>query len=276
VQLCAELRVDRMVLRPLNHSDSLLDSTRAGHHFNYQKELLPFDELVRASGRAAELCRRFGVELTDQMDFGGSAMGAQFDVWFEEGRRAVSDAANAGAAASPVEQTPPEQGPEAGPAEDSPAMPLLPRAEPLPSLGGERKPLCTEPWKSLYILRRGVFPCCYGDKRLGDMDQYREAWNSPQLQQIRTALAEGRFPSYCLDSSLCPIVQKMQHAAAPVSTEPPSAPQLSPELVAEPPSTPEPSPEVPQGDTVPAGMFGRAWALLASFRGEAKPRCETN
>ena len=31
------------------------------------------------------------------------------------------------------------------------------------SLGAERKPACTEPWKSLYILRRGVFPCCLRD-----------------------------------------------------------------------------------------------------------------
>ena len=26
---------------------------------------------------------------------------------------------------------------------------------PLPSLGGEKQPLCLEPWRSLYILRRG-------------------------------------------------------------------------------------------------------------------------
>ena len=89
VRLCADLPVDRLVLRPLNNSPGAnLDWERNGHHFQYQKELLPFDELVRVSGRAAELCRRYGVHLADQMDFGG-AMGPQFDELFEEGRRSV-------------------------------------------------------------------------------------------------------------------------------------------------------------------------------------------
>ena len=87
VRICADLEVDRLVLRPLNYSPSVsLDWDRAGYRFEYQKELLPFEELVRVSGRAAEICRRLGVHLADQMDFGGS-MGAQFDRWFEEGRR---------------------------------------------------------------------------------------------------------------------------------------------------------------------------------------------
>jgi hypothetical protein len=35
---------------------------------NVQKELLRFDELVRVSGRVAELCRRHGIPLSDHME----------------------------------------------------------------------------------------------------------------------------------------------------------------------------------------------------------------
>ena len=73
VELCAELRADRLVLRPLNASEGIdLVWDREGYHFDYQREMLPFDELVRVSGRVAELCRRLDVPLSDQMDFGGS------------------------------------------------------------------------------------------------------------------------------------------------------------------------------------------------------------
>ncbi|HWP67026.1 MAG TPA: radical SAM protein, partial [Candidatus Limnocylindria bacterium] len=101
VRLCAELNVDRMVLRPLNYSDSVtLDWERAGYHFQYTKELLPFETLVRASGRAARLARELGVELADQMDFGG-AMRDLFREAYEEGEREI------GAAAAPASATVP-------------------------------------------------------------------------------------------------------------------------------------------------------------------------
>jgi pyruvate-formate lyase-activating enzyme len=201
VRLCADLRVDRLVLRPLNASPGAdLDWERAGHHFEYQKELLPFDELVRVSGRAAALCRRFGVELADQMDFGG-AMGEQFEQWFEEGRRAVESEAGSRPAAHAAPRVAAE-----------PAAQVPREAEPLPSLGTERKPACTEPWKSLYILRRGVLPCCYGGVPVAPMDQYREAWNGPLVQAVRAELAQGRFHDYCLRSPACPIVRKSVEA----------------------------------------------------------------
>jgi MoaA/NifB/PqqE/SkfB family radical SAM enzyme len=105
VGLCAELGVDKMVLRPLNDSEGVaLVWDRGGYHFDYQEELLPFDERIRASGRAAELCRRLGVELADQMDFGGS-ISEQFAEGFAAGRRdadAVSPAP-AAVASSPAE-----------------------------------------------------------------------------------------------------------------------------------------------------------------------------
>ena len=206
IRICADLRVDRLVLRPLNYSDSIaLDWERGGYHFEYQKELLPFDELVRASGRAAELCARLGVELSDQMNFGG-ALGDQFDKYFEEGRRSVAIAPApkpAKAAAPSTEHSAPST---------QHAVPASTLPEALPSLGSELKPACTEPWKSLYILRRGTFPCCYGGQPMTPMEDYKEAWNSQLLQDVRSELAAGRFHNYCLKSPACPMVRKSEQS----------------------------------------------------------------
>ena len=227
IRLCADLAVDRLVLRPLNYSDNVdLDWHRAGYHFQYRKELLPFDELVRVSGRAAELCGRLGVPLSDQMDFGGTLQDL-FSERFDEGRRAVVAAPSAAAsvgpeAAQPVVST--EHGSRGrtleagggptGTAQAAPVSEALLAEEGLPSLGTEQAPACLEPWKSLYILRRGVFPCCYGGGPIAGMDEYRQAWNSPLMQAIRSELLRGRFHAYCLRSPACPIVRKLQHASA--------------------------------------------------------------
>ena len=228
IHLCADLRVDRMVLRPLNYSDSIdLDWERAGYRYQYKNELLPFEELVRVSGRAAELCRRLGVPLADQMDF-GSSMESLFHDTYEDGRRsATGGPAPPGADAEAASAVSP---PVSAPA----ALPAVPRDEPpppqraelpapdmaetvdadtsRPSLGHDRMPACTEPWKSLYILRRGVFPCCYGGVSIAPMDEYREAWNGPLMQDIRRDLLAGRFHEYCIRSPACPIVRKLQQA----------------------------------------------------------------
>jgi len=221
IRICADLKVDRMVLRPLNYSDGIgLDWEREGYRYRYQDELLPFGRLVFVSGRAAELCRRLGVSLADQMDFGGS-MGDQFQEQFEAGRQSVT--LPAAPAVEAVVDVPASAGPapdEAPAARREPVrIPLTPIAaadpeEPLPSLGTERRPVCLEPWKSLYILRRGVFPCCYGGAPVAPMSQHREAWNSPVLQAIRGELAAGRFHDYCLRSPSCPIIRKSEKAHA--------------------------------------------------------------
>jgi hypothetical protein len=230
VRLAADLEVDRLVLRPLNYSDSTtLDWERAGYRFDYRNELLPFDELVRASGRAARLSRRLGVELADQMDFGGSMRDL-----FQE----TYDAETVGQPASDDDRQPSDDDRQprttfdsAGRRATAPDDELSPRTTPddtgrrpsvqneqplpaLPSLGGERTPACTEPWKSLYILRRGILPCCYGSRPLAPMDAYRETWNSETVQGIRRELAAGRFHEYCLSSEACPIVRKSSHAEA--------------------------------------------------------------
>jgi MoaA/NifB/PqqE/SkfB family radical SAM enzyme len=216
VRLAADLQVDRMVLRPLNYSDTMtLEWDRAGYHFEYKNELLPFKELVQASARAAHLCRELGVELADQMDFGGKVE----ELFPEE-----FDAASAGTASARVEDAstaaPAEPAPPPAPAlaVDDEAAPVSaaaepPTAAPLPSLGVESTVACLEPWKSLYILRRGVLPCCYGGEPIAPMEGYRDAWNSPMIQDIRRELLHGRFHDYCLRSTSCPVVRKSEKAA---------------------------------------------------------------
>lgn len=75
-------------------------------------------------------------------------------------------------------------------------------------LGISHLPLCREPWESFYILRRGILPCCHGSQPIAPMSEWAAAWNSPQLQEIRSYLSHGKLSPYCLDSLSCPIVQK--------------------------------------------------------------------
>ena len=205
VRLCAELRIDRLALRPLNDLEGLdLKWDRAGYTFDYAQEVLPWPTLVRISGRVAELCNRLGVALSDQLDFGGS-MESQFKDLYEEGRREAARQFEGGSAPAVAEALAKPAVPgTAGPAVSAPA----PAPASLPTLGAERLPACTEPWKSLYILRRGIRPCCYGAAEIADTRDYRQAWNSPLMQGIRRQLLRGTFHSYCFDSPDCPIVKK--------------------------------------------------------------------
>jgi hypothetical protein len=226
VRLCADLQVDRMVLRPLNFSpSSLLDSERAGYHFSYQEEVLPFPELVRVSGRAARVARELGVELSDQMDFGGS-MRELFEEEFARGASldepappiaVPQDGHNESSTTSPlsgVAEASVAAAPAAALTKSAVDAPTILPLEVLPSLGGEHQPACLEPWKSLYILRRGVMPCCYGGEPIAPMEEYRTAWNSPVMQAIRGELLKGRFHDYCLRSTACPIVRKFDQSKA--------------------------------------------------------------
>jgi len=79
------------------------------------------------------------------------------------------------------------------------------------------QPLCSEPWKSLYVLNRGILPCCFGRKPLArwtergsrPVEQFiEETRNGAAFQEIRHSLASGVFPAYCLSSQNCPIVRK--------------------------------------------------------------------
>lgn len=229
VDLCARLQVDRLVLRPLNPSPGVeLEWDRGGYHYDYQKELLPFEELVRISGRVAGLCARAGLVLSDQLDFGGEMRG-HFQAAYDQGLREAAAAPMPGLEAGPkgAFDDPLSAGPvtrqaprhEPAPAE-SPAVSSGPPASSPPetepegeeSLGGENLPVCTEPWTSLYVLRRGTLPCCYGGGSIAPMADFKQAWNAPLVQEIRSELAAGRFHRYCFDSPDCPIVRKADEA----------------------------------------------------------------
>ncbi|MEE9613600.1 MAG: radical SAM/SPASM domain-containing protein [Thermodesulfobacteriota bacterium] len=80
-------------------------------------------------------------------------------------------------------------------------------------------PLCREPWDSVYLFKRGVLPCCFtvspvthinttDDGSLHDIA--REAFNSEEMREIRTALAQRRLPEWCLKNRGCPIVKKIE------------------------------------------------------------------
>ncbi len=215
VDLCAELNVDNMVLRPLNESDSSsLKWDRGGYHFDYQNELLPFDERVRIAGRVTERCEFKGVALLNQMDFGGELAGA-FEIEFEKGRQETREIL--GIVNSETLNLSPDEIQASSESEDSTKSEKLP--PPAPSMGREKLPACLEPWNRLYILRRGVLPCCYGHEPIAEMSQYKETWNGPIMREIRSALARGEFHEYCLNCKACPVVQKAQHSGSLSSDE---------------------------------------------------------
>lgn len=235
VKLCAELDVDRMILRPLNYSEiTNLDWDRGGYHFSYRKELLSFEQLARTSALAAHLARKYGVEISDQMDFGSGeaeAFAHEFAAEEEAETAEQSDASAVTASKSPSNGSNGANGANgangngtalASTSEAAPeisgnpiamtTMEVPESSGELPDLGEDQVPMCTEPWKSLYILRRGVLPCCYGSARAAQMDEYRAAWNSQLFQDLRRELAAGRFHYYCLDSQACPLVRKAEAA----------------------------------------------------------------
>ena len=235
VRLCADLDADRLILRPLNYLEECdLDWDRAGYNFVYEDELLDFEELIRVSGRAAQLCSQLGVPLSDQLDFGGE-MESLFETGFEEGRHEVrssagSEAGLAADSSEPIADSPVDLDPvDLDPAETVPLPVIEASVEELEeleetSLGAENLPACLEPWKSFYILRRGILPCCYGHGPIAEMDEYRETWNSPTMQAIREDLAEGRFHQFCIDSTACPIVRKSNHQENTLQEQPVAQP----------------------------------------------------
>jgi hypothetical protein len=96
-----------------------------------------------------------------------------------------------------------------------------------------KRPLCSEPWKSLYVLNRGIFPCCFGRKPLahwaerGDRSIRQfidDAFNGAAFQEIRRSLASGIFPAYCLSTKGCPIVR---HATADGKASPCKGPEVT-------------------------------------------------
>ena len=219
VELCADLDADRFVLRPLNEIPDELDWTLAGHHFVYSQERLDFDTLVRLSARAAALCRLRQVPFSNLLDFGGE-MEPIFQQAFDEALREAGETSAATGRPDRLRTLASAM----QPSEPEPTRPIAIEAETETLLkdgdatfGESAMPACLEPWKSLYILRRGVLPCCYGHRPLATMGKYRDIWNAPILKDIRRHIARCEFHSYCLDSPSCPIVRKARHAPMAVA-----------------------------------------------------------
>ena len=82
---------------------------------------------------------------------------------------------------------------------------------------GESRPLCAEPWKSLYALNRGFIPCCFTKHPVavwrphpdGPLEELlAEVWNGSGFRNIRSELAAGRLPPHCREAKNCPIVRR--------------------------------------------------------------------
>ena len=101
-------------------------------------------------------------------------------------------------------------------AESAPASPECVTDEVPPAQSAA--PVCSEPWKTMYFLRRGIFPCCYGVNTLATWDQQgdrsldqflSDVFNSETMQSIRSELAQGRLAEYCRNTPSCPILKRM-------------------------------------------------------------------
>jgi MoaA/NifB/PqqE/SkfB family radical SAM enzyme len=86
-----------------------------------------------------------------------------------------------------------------------------------PKTKTEGQPLCAEPWKTLYVLARGIMPCAYATEPLakwqeqGDqsLEEFlRDVFNSDEYQSLRGELAAGRLAPYCLNTPSCPVLKR--------------------------------------------------------------------
>jgi len=80
------------------------------------------------------------------------------------------------------------------------------------------QPLCAEPWKTLYVLARGIMPCSFASEPLAkwkdqgarSLDRFLEdTFNSPAYQELRSELAAGRLAAYCRNTPSCPVLKRM-------------------------------------------------------------------
>jgi MoaA/NifB/PqqE/SkfB family radical SAM enzyme len=80
------------------------------------------------------------------------------------------------------------------------------------------EPLCAEPWKTLYVLRRGIMPCSFASEPIAkwedqgnrSLDQFLcDIFNSPEYQHLRSELAAGRLSDYCRNTPSCPVLKRL-------------------------------------------------------------------
>ncbi|MGD9723330.1 MAG: radical SAM/SPASM domain-containing protein [Pirellulales bacterium] len=82
---------------------------------------------------------------------------------------------------------------------------------------GDGTPRCSEPWRTLYVLRRGIMPCCFATEPIARWHEQgartlaefvSDVFNGPEFREIRSALAAGRLADYCRRTPSCPIVKE--------------------------------------------------------------------
>jgi hypothetical protein len=85
------------------------------------------------------------------------------------------------------------------------------------SMANTDVPLCSEPWKTVYAVSRGVLPCCFGREPIAYWDQrgdqtlehfIHDSINNAAMQEIRRALAARELSDYCRNCTSCPIVKR--------------------------------------------------------------------
>ncbi len=70
-RLCQKVEAEALVLRPLNYLENpQIEIDRAGYHFNYEKELLPLDELKDIIRKCDEFSVKYRIPIANQFAFG--------------------------------------------------------------------------------------------------------------------------------------------------------------------------------------------------------------
>ena len=200
IKLCADIKTDLLILRPLLESSILSSINRGGHVFDYFAEKFTREEFIQISINARALSKKYGVKLADQLNFGGSI---EKDLKIFKQHAVVKQGTF-------VESHTPEVSKTGLSLEEKKEehIPVTTITSSMTPVITKKPPICREPWETSYILRAGVKFCCYSFRPLGPMDKFKELWNCERIQGIRSRLAQGEFSKYCLESKSCPLVRK--------------------------------------------------------------------
>jgi MoaA/NifB/PqqE/SkfB family radical SAM enzyme len=86
-----------------------------------------------------------------------------------------------------------------------------------PEADTSSRPLCAEPWKTIYVLARGIMPCCYATEPIAkwtdqgerSLDEFlHDVFNSGEYQNLRRELAAGRLAPFCRSTPSCPVAKR--------------------------------------------------------------------
>jgi len=79
-------------------------------------------------------------------------------------------------------------------------------------------PICSDPWKNIHVLERGIVACLFSRttpvadwSERGDrtVEQFlMDVWNGDKYREIREKLSAGVLPDLCKQSLSCPLVRK--------------------------------------------------------------------